>query len=176
MMPSQASTVFRPFSRGALEAVELLQLVERHQFGLFGDADRALALDVGVAAHRADAGAGLADIAAQQQQVDHHLDGLDALAVLREAHAVDDDDRFGARHRPRRRPPSRRASGRSARSSSAQSLRATKAANSSKPWVCSAMKAWSSTRGPPSASAASSASNSALQMPVMAAMSPPALT
>ena len=46
-----------------LEAVLLRQLVERHQFGLLGDADGALALDVGMAAHRRDAGAGAADIA-----------------------------------------------------------------------------------------------------------------
>src|SRR6185437_10124298 len=46
------------------EAVLLGKLVERYQIGLFGDADGALALHVGMAAHRADAGAGLADIAA----------------------------------------------------------------------------------------------------------------
>src|SRR6185312_16263984 len=48
------------------EAILLGKLVERHELGLLGDADGALALHVGMAAHRTDAGAGLADIAAQQ--------------------------------------------------------------------------------------------------------------
>src|SRR6185312_13761867 len=46
-----------------LEAVLLLQPVQRRQFRLLGDAHRALALDVGVSAHRAGAGPRLADVA-----------------------------------------------------------------------------------------------------------------
>ena len=93
--------MFRPFSRGGSKPYSSFELVERHQLGLLGDADGALALHVGVAAHRADAGAGLADIAAQQQQVDEHLHVLDAVAVLRQPHAVDADHALGARRRSR---------------------------------------------------------------------------
>jgi hypothetical protein len=87
----------QPFLARRLEAVELLQLVERRELRLLGDADGALALHVRVAAHRADAGAGLAHVAAQEQQVAQHLDVLHALAVLREPHAVDADHGLGAR-------------------------------------------------------------------------------
>ncbi|PAV71835.1 hypothetical protein WR25_11233 [Diploscapter pachys] len=48
-----------------IEVVELLQPVERGELGLFGDADGALSLHVAVAANRAEAGAGPADVAAQ---------------------------------------------------------------------------------------------------------------
>ena len=83
----------RPARR--LEAILLLELVGGRS-RLLRDADRALALHVRVAAHRADARAGLADVAAQEQQVDHHLHVLDAGAVLGQAHAVDRDHRFDA--------------------------------------------------------------------------------
>ena len=50
-------------AEGALDAFQ-------HRLGrLFPDADSAVALDVGVAAQGADARAGLADVAAQEQQV-----------------------------------------------------------------------------------------------------------
>jgi len=52
-------------------------------------------LHVRVAAHRADARARLADVAAQEQQVRHHLHVLHALAMLRQAHPVDRDHRIG---------------------------------------------------------------------------------
>ena len=64
--------------------VERAQSVVGHHRRLLGDADGALALHVGMAAHRADAGALPADVAAQEQQVRHHLAGLDALAMLRQ--------------------------------------------------------------------------------------------
>ena len=75
-----------------LEAVLLRQTVEGHEFGLLGDADGALALHVGMAPHRADARARLADLAAHQQQVDQHLHVVDAEPVLRQPHAIDGDD------------------------------------------------------------------------------------
>ncbi|GJE69507.1 hypothetical protein CHKEEEPN_1035 [Methylorubrum podarium] len=85
-----------PLLAGRLEAVHVLELVERHQRRLVGDADGALALHVGVTAHGADAGAGAADIAAQEQQIDEHLHRLGAAAVLRQPHSVDADHRPGA--------------------------------------------------------------------------------
>ena len=42
-----------------------------------------------MAAHGADARASATDIAAQEQEVENHLAGLDPLAVLRQTHAVD---------------------------------------------------------------------------------------
>jgi hypothetical protein len=71
---------------------EHLQFVLRHLIRFLGDADRALALHVGVTAHRANAGAGAADIAAQEGEIAHRLHGLHALLMLRQAHAVDEDD------------------------------------------------------------------------------------
>ena len=79
MIFSQASTVLTPFFVWRLDAENCLELFERHLFGLLGDADRALSLNVGMTANRADAGAGAADIAAQQSEVDQRLNGFDAL-------------------------------------------------------------------------------------------------
>ena len=45
-----------------------------------------------MAAHGTDPGAGFADIAAQQQEINDHLHGLDAFAVLRQAHPIDAED------------------------------------------------------------------------------------
>jgi hypothetical protein len=69
----------QPLLARRLEVVELGELVQRRELGLFGDADGALALHVRVAAHRADARARPADVAAQQQQVGQHLHVLTPL-------------------------------------------------------------------------------------------------
>ena len=81
----------QPFSRGGSKPNSSFELVERHELGLLGDADRPLPLDIGVAAHRRDAGAGPADIAPQQQQVDEHCHVVEAVDVLGQPHAVDAD-------------------------------------------------------------------------------------
>ena len=81
--------MFRPFSRGALKPYCCLQLIERRKLRLLGDADGALALHVGMAAHRQDVSAGPADVAAKEEQVRDHLDILRALKLLGDAHAVD---------------------------------------------------------------------------------------
>src|SRR5436190_1260229 len=62
---------------------------------LLPKADSAVALDVGVAAQGADAGARPADVAAQQQEVGQLLDGGGRVAVLGQAHAVAEDDVTG---------------------------------------------------------------------------------
>jgi hypothetical protein len=90
-MPSQASTVFRPLSRGGSKPYSSFSLSSGASSGFSVMPDRALALHVGVAAHRADAGARLADVPAQQEQVDQHLHVLHAVAVLGQAHAVHAD-------------------------------------------------------------------------------------
>ena len=148
-----------------LEAVLLLQPIERHQFGFLGDADGALALHVRMAAHRADAGARLADIAAQQQQVDQHLHGLDAVLVLGQAHAVNADDRCLAGRRRGGRFHRAAGQARSRLSSSAQSCARTHSANSSKPCVCSVDEGAVEHRPVRLFAPASSASINALQMP-----------
>ena len=61
-------------------------------------------------------------------------------------------------------------------SSASQGWARTASANASKPWVCSAMNAVSSTRGPPAACAASSSARTCLHTPVSAATSPPMRT
>ena len=124
MIACIASTASWPVLARRREAERRLEAVEQACVGLFGDADRAVALHVGMAAQRADAGAGLADIAAQQQQVGDLLHVLGAVSVLRDAHAVGDDRRVrpgidggdrldrGARQagsRPRSRPSASRA-------------------------------------------------------------------
>ncbi len=50
-----------------------------------------------MAAYGEDTGAFRADVAAQQQQVNEHLDVVDAFAMLRQAHAVNAHDALGAR-------------------------------------------------------------------------------
>lgn len=62
--------------------------------GLFGDSNGAVALHIGMAAQRADAGAGLAEIPAHQQKVCELLNVRSTLAMLRDAHAVGDDRRI----------------------------------------------------------------------------------
>ena len=78
-----------------IEAEELGDLVERRELGLLGDADRALALDVRMASDRRDSRAFATDVALEQQEVDKHLDGLDPVYMLGEAHAVVADHAFG---------------------------------------------------------------------------------
>ncbi len=78
-----------------LELEQFLQPLDGGEFGLLGDADRALALHVAMAAHRTRPGALTADIAAQQEQVDDHVQRIDAIAMLGDAHAVHRDDAFG---------------------------------------------------------------------------------
>ena len=77
--------------RRRAETERLFDIGEHHGIGLFGDADSAVALHVGMAAQRADAGAGLAEIAAHEQQGRDLLHVLRALLVLGDAHAVADD-------------------------------------------------------------------------------------
>ena len=62
---------------------------------LLDDAHGAVALHVAVAAHRAGPGPRLAEVAAHQQQVDEHLDGGDAVALLGEAHGPAGDHTLG---------------------------------------------------------------------------------
>src|ERR1700758_3126638 len=57
-----------------LEAEGAFDTLKQWNVGPFGDADRSIALHVGVAAQRADAGTGLAEIALQQQKICDLLD------------------------------------------------------------------------------------------------------
>ncbi len=91
-----------PLLARRLEAILLLESVDRHQFGLLGDADGALALDVAVPAHRGRARPGLADIPAHQQQVHQHADIVDAMDMLGQPHAIDRHHRLGPGIDPRR--------------------------------------------------------------------------
>ena len=75
-----------------LEAEHLLDLIQQCRLWLFVDAHRAVALHVGMAAHRADPRSGLAEIAAQQQQIHDLLHVCSAEPVLGDPHAVDDDN------------------------------------------------------------------------------------
>src|SRR5207244_4423283 len=63
-----------------------------HLFRVFGDANGALPLHIRMAAHRTNTSAALTDVAAQQEQIDQHLNVDDAATVLGDAHAVDDHD------------------------------------------------------------------------------------
>ena len=78
-----------------LEAESLLQVIEQFGVGDLGDADGAIALHVGMAAQRADAGAFAADLAAHQHEIGELLHDLRAVPVLRQAHAVAEDDVLG---------------------------------------------------------------------------------
>ena len=68
------------------EAELLVQRIEEGPGGTLPDPHGAVALDVGVAADAAGAGAGPADMPAEQQQVHQHPDGGHGVAVLGEAH------------------------------------------------------------------------------------------
>ena len=66
---SMASTASWPVLARRLEAERRVEPSSRCSVGNLGDADGAVALHVGVAAQRTDAGALAPDVAAQQQQV-----------------------------------------------------------------------------------------------------------
>ena len=102
-----------PCSRGGSKPNTSLQAVEQRRGRLLLDAHRAVALHVAVAAHRAQAGAGPADVAAQHQQVGDHLDRRHRVLVLRDAHAPAGDD--AARRPGRRRRRARICASRQAR-------------------------------------------------------------
>ncbi len=80
-----------------LESEASSEPVEERGRGLFVDAHRAVTLHVGMAAHRARAGAAPTDVAAQQQQRDQHLDRGDRMTVLGNAHAPGQDRRRARR-------------------------------------------------------------------------------
>ena len=71
-----------------LEAEGAFDALKHWNIGLFGDADRSIALHVGVTAQRANAGARFAEIAPQKQQVCDLLHVGCTAAVLGDAHAV----------------------------------------------------------------------------------------
>src|SRR4030095_7950079 len=71
-----------------LEAEALTQTVEELPGRHLGNANRAIALDVRMATHWADAGAFAPDIALEQAQVGELLHVTGAVAVLRQAHAI----------------------------------------------------------------------------------------
>ena len=79
------------------EAVGFLDVFKHKGRRLLRDADSAVALHVGMAAQRADAGAWLADIAAQQQQAGDLVDIRRAGDMLGDAHAIGHDRRVGSR-------------------------------------------------------------------------------
>ena len=117
-----------------IEAELLRDLVERHELGLLGDADRTLALDVGVAADGRDAGAVAADVA------------LHAAACSRTWRCCRSRERAGSdpcrkyrsrarpRHKPRRRSRSQRVSSPTSRSISSHDVPRTFASNSRTRW------------------------------------------
>jgi hypothetical protein len=76
------STTWWPCSRGGIEAEHLLHAVQIGRLGLLVDADGAVALHIGMATDRPDAGAGLAEVAAQHQQVGDLLQQARAVLVL----------------------------------------------------------------------------------------------
>ena len=84
--PGSTSTVSRPCSRGGSKPNSVCERVEEVLRRPLPDAHRAVALDVGVAADRAQPGAGLADVALQQGDVDDLLDRGHGVAVLGDAH------------------------------------------------------------------------------------------
>ena len=105
-----------------LEAELVAQRVEEVVGRPLPDAHGAVALDVGVAAHRAQAGAGLADVALQQRDVDELLDRGDRVAVLGDAPSPSRCTVAPeSREHPRPPPRSARGSARSPRSHGSQS-------------------------------------------------------
>ena len=78
-----------------IEAKLVRELGERHEVGLFRNANRALSLNVGMAAHGRHAGPLTTDIAAQQEEIDQHADALRSMDMLGQAHAINADDALG---------------------------------------------------------------------------------
>ncbi len=77
-----------------LEAEHVAHAIEERRRRLLVDHHRAVALHVAVAAHRARARARAAQMAAQQQQVDEHVDRRHRVLVLGDAHAPARDQAF----------------------------------------------------------------------------------
>ena len=84
-------TEVKSLRQGKAQITESYASPERGELWLFGDADGALALHVGVAAHRARPRARPPNVAAQHQEVADHVHVLDAQMMLRQAHAVDEN-------------------------------------------------------------------------------------
>ncbi len=80
------------FFSGRLETEHLAHAGQKRFSGLFIDAHRPVALYVGVSTYRASTRTELADVAAQQQQVDDLLHGVTAALVLSDAHSPAADD------------------------------------------------------------------------------------
>ncbi|MCY1422905.1 hypothetical protein D9M71_386040 [compost metagenome] len=74
-----------------LESEAPFQRIQQRRWRPVVDAHGAVALHVAVTAHRTETGAGAADVAAQQLQVDDFLDGRHRMAVLGDAHGPADD-------------------------------------------------------------------------------------
>src|SRR5579864_990284 len=81
-----------------LESEDITQLVEKTVGHLFPDSHRAVALDIRMPAHRADAGAGSSDMPAEQHQVDDFLNGGDGLPLLRQPHGPARNHVFRTHH------------------------------------------------------------------------------
>jgi hypothetical protein len=77
-----------------LKAETVFQALEKVRLGNLRDADSPVALHVGMAANRTNAGAFAPDIAAKQRQIGNLLYVMRAALVLRNAHAVDQDGAF----------------------------------------------------------------------------------
>ena len=105
--------VSKPCSRGGSKPNSSRSASRKCSAGSLPDAHRAVALHVGVAAHRAQPGAGLADVALEQGDVDDLLDRRDRVAVLGDAHRPADDGRAGVAEHPGRLLDLRPARGRS---------------------------------------------------------------
>ncbi|KPB85111.1 Uncharacterized protein AC504_3415 [Pseudomonas syringae pv. maculicola] len=80
------------FFSGRFETEHLAHAGQKRFAGLFIDAHRPVALYVGMPTHRASPRTELADVAAQQQQVDDLLHGITATLVLSDAHPPAADD------------------------------------------------------------------------------------
>ena len=74
------------------EAVKFLELFDRDELGLLGDADRSLALDIGMSPDRRNPGPLLAHHAAHEEEVAQHVDILDSVPMLGKAHPIIADD------------------------------------------------------------------------------------
>ena len=104
-----ASTVSWPCSRGAVNSNSRSSAARKCLRRLLVDAHRAVALHVGVPAHRAHPGPGAADVALQQQHVHDIAQRRHRVLVLREPHRPAHDRRLRGAHalRPRGAAPSR---------------------------------------------------------------------